>query len=412
MQQWLRSSLMLVIGFMATPGLAADIPIAASKLSLIARYKHYVVLDEIQFVARDPAVMKGSGVDPNQIGVTFDVEYGKWHGKGQWIVPNGSLWSANDATRALFFDLDAGEFNHQVRKTVIKPGRSLKLIAWSFDFQQIRPDVVGPPNGPVYTAYCVTNGAETSCHCTEFPTCTYAHTGGYLHELARVRCKPGVGDPTCRAKCSNVVDQGATMLDACSHLEWEKKDTAIDSGVDAANPHDVDNTYSWAGRCSLDASVLCQPTPASAALCAAQTGGAMGCAECGPGQGTCDASVGGGVTTVWGWLDGLNASGFGGHGDWRLPTDGTGAVAVSSADGTPAELKSLADQRCSGDWCAGAALGPSKYGDGYWTSTGDGDRAVTNFVGGSGVPAVVWVDQAGYRSKDGATGVRAVRSVP
>src|SRR5262249_52173448 len=151
----------------------------------------------------------------------------------------------------------------------------------------------------------------------------------------------------------------------------------------AANPHDVDNTYSWAGRCSLDASVLCQPSSAAAAFCASQTDGAVGCAECDPGQGTCDATVGGGVTTVWDWVAGLNAAGFGGHSDWRVPTDGTGQAVGSPTDGTPAELKSLADHRClpPSEWCAGDALGPSvlAFGYGYWTSTGAGDFAVANF---------------------------------
>jgi hypothetical protein len=421
MQQRLRFLPMLVpmVAAMATAASAVDIPVAASKLNLLARYRNYVVRDVIELAARDHAVTKGGGTDPFQISVTFDVAYGKWHGKGQWNAPRGARWSANDSTRALYFDPDPGSGSRAVRKAVIRPNSSLGFTAWSFDFQEIHPDGVGAPNGPVYTSYCVTNGAETNCHCTEFPTCTYFHSLHVPNEVGKVRCKRGIGDPTCRAKCSDPVDQGATMVDGCSHLEWEKKDTAIDSGTDPTNPHDVDNTYAWAGRCSLDAT-LCQPTPAAAALCAAQTGGALGCAACGPGAGTCDATVGGGITTVWDWLDGLNASGFGGHGDWRLPTDGTGSVNGSPVDaapldGTPAELKSLADHRCNSLWCASAALGPSKYGFGYWTSTSTaaGDRAAVDLVGGSEVPTVVWVDAfVEPTPKDQAIGVRAVRSAP
>jgi hypothetical protein len=408
MQRRLRAWFTAILGVIGAPALAADIPVAASKLSILQKYSHYTSWDEVQFNASDPAVTKGAGTDPNDISVRFDVEYGKWHGKGEWLAPAGVGygWLVNDPVRAKFFDPDAGEVGHDMRKVLIRANKSLKLTAWTFGIAPwgaIDPSNVGSPNGPVYTAYCVTNGAETNCHCTEFAMCTWTHSGGYLTEVGRVRCKGGVGDPTCRAKaCSNLVDQGVTMLDGCSSLEWEKKDTAVGSGVDASNPHDVDNTYSWAGRCSLDATVLCQPTTAAAALCEAQTGGALGCAECGPGDGSCDAAIDGAITTVWDWLDGLNAAGFGGHTDWRLPTD-----ASHLTGGAPAELKSLADHVCYGDWCTPTALGPSRFE--YWTSTSnDDDFAITNYVGEH-------VDVAGRGSPSkasGLTGVRAVRSAP
>jgi uncharacterized protein DUF1566 len=41
------------------------------------------------------------------------------------------------------------------------------------------------------------------------------------------------------------IDLGLTVFDAVTRLEWEKKTTTVGSGVNAADPHDVDNTYNW-----------------------------------------------------------------------------------------------------------------------------------------------------------------------
>lgn len=294
----------------------------------------------------------------------------------------------------------------------IKSGQRRKLsspdkgVMW-------RSTALGDPQGPVYTSFCVTNGTERNCHCTEFPTCRWTENSTFANKLT---CIGGVGDPLCRATCSGAVDQGATMLDTCSGLEWEKKDTPVGSGVDAANLHDVDNRYAWVGSCSLDAQVLCQPTSAAAARCA-ETGGAGGCDECGPGQGTCNAALYGAISTVWDWLDGINASGFAGHADWRLPIGGFGGF-LSEPEPGPAELRSLADHVCPSSeqkWCAADALGQS---DGtYWTSTTPTDEEERAAVNGDsswaswGVSGVdTWFPQRA--GKIYGLSVRAVRSAP
>jgi len=96
----------------------------------------------------------------------------------------------------------------------------------------------------------------------------------------------------------------------------------VGSGVNAADLDDVDNRYPWAGRCTISTGVLCQPNAAAAATCAAQTGGELGCGECGGGDGTCDVDPGsfGAITTIWDWVEQVNAEGFAGHSDWRIPT--------------------------------------------------------------------------------------------
>ena len=116
------------------------------------------------------------------------------------------------------------------------------------------------------------------------------------------------------------VDNGdGTITDPGTGLMWEKKDDNDTGGI-----HDVDNWYRWAGCCDGDCSPpyedsFCQPNAAAEAACNAQTGGAVGCAECT--VGTCETW---GAQTIWEWIVQVNAeggSGFAGHSDWRLPSE-------------------------------------------------------------------------------------------
>jgi hypothetical protein len=143
---------------------------------------------------------------------------------------------------------------------------------------------------------------------------------------------PGSGNP-----CFSDPGDG-TIHDSCTGLQWEKKDGA----KGAQNPgdlHDVNNVYPWAGTCMhTGTQTLCQPDAASAATCAALADGTaaqpeVGCDECSGGDydastnptgtGPCVFSGSGTttLTTVWVWLDEINAANFAGHDDWRIPSE-------------------------------------------------------------------------------------------
>src|SRR5262249_45810424 len=135
------------------------------------------------------------------------------------------------------------------------------------------------------------------------------------------------------------VDNGdGTITDTQTGLLWEKKDQG--GGL-----HDANARFPWAGICTDDNGVpctgvdceYCQPDAAAASTCSAATGGAMGCAPCG-GTATCKPING--LTTVWQWLNQLNAAGFAGHGDWRIPTVGR--------DGGAVQLETIVDTSVSG----------------------------------------------------------------
>jgi uncharacterized protein DUF1566 len=124
------------------------------------------------------------------------------------------------------------------------------------------------------------------------------------------------------------VDNGdGTVTDTQTQLTWEKK------GQPGAL-HVVSGMYVWAGSCNENLGLPCQPDADAAATCSAATGGAVGCATC---EGICDTL---GSSTVWQWLNQLNAARFAGYSDWRIPTVGH--------DGGAAELETIIDLTAPG----------------------------------------------------------------
>ena len=172
-----------------------------------------------------------------------------------------------------------------------------------------------------------------------------------------------------------------TILDSCTGLQWEKKTTAVGSGANAADLHDVDNLYSWVGCCDGNCFApngqWCQPNAAAAATCTAQaSGGTNGCSVCA--SGTCDPDPFdlGTITTVWDWVNQVNAANFAGHSDWRLPSEEacnscwSGPPTYTCGSCTPHELETilLAPFLCGHAPCIDSIFGPTRQ-DHYWSAS-------------------------------------------
>ena len=195
------------------------------------------------------------------------------------------------------------------------------------------------------------------------------------------------------------VDQGdGTIRDTCTTLQWEMKENA--SGL-----HDVGGRYSWAGCCGGDCSTsanLCQPDAAAAATCAAEApAGVPGCSVCA--AGTCDVDPNGlgASTTVFDWVNQVNASSYAGYDDWRLAVDfGPGDLRD--------ELRGILLEQFPSDCpspCIDPIFGPTDEWA-YWTSTGTavGTAWYVIFEGGAGNAGFT-----GTTSMQSAFAVRAVR---
>jgi hypothetical protein len=155
-----------------------------------------------------------------------------------------------------------------------------------------------------------------------------------------------------------------TIRDNCTGLQWEKKQTV-------PGPHDVNNRYVWAGCCGDGCQTMCQPNAAAAATCVAMAEhNTDGCGTQCPDGGGCYVERGGlAITTIFDWINQLNAENFAGHSDWRVPTE-----AGFNPSGSR-ELESIVRSPCGGVPCIDPIFGPT-IGTGYWSRTGDVNRSV------------------------------------
>lgn len=412
----------------AAAAAAADVPVAPKKL-LVLDKTAATGAAKVLFLAKDRAITKGDGTDVEQIGIRLDLRWADGSAGGAFTIPPGTAngWVTNRPGLAKFVNPDAPDGPTQAKVALVKPGKLLKLVGKGLGDEPL--DLLGAaaPAGGVYTTWCVANGGEEFCHCSELQGCVYkpvAHGAG-----AKLVCRKGSANETCRdgdgccppgcapaddddcgpATC--LTDLGLTVRDDCAGLEWEKKETVPGSGADAANPHDVDNAYAWVGVCSVSDAV-CQPTAAAESACRAQTPSALwasgGCNQCPAGEGTCAVSafsaVFGATTTIWDFVGQLNDAAFAGHADWRLPTT---AGSTLQPTGEPAEIESLVDPTagaCGGGSgpCIAPVFGPTADLF-YWASSTDPADAGTGFIFALGP------GDAGPALKEFVAYVRAVR---
>jgi hypothetical protein len=325
----------------------------------------------------------------------------------------------------------------------------------------ITATVSGAGSGTVnYTFYCdrsdpeatVTAGwdykVDASTDSVKQASCRYTAAGVYTPKvvvergntfpaearaLVQVQCPQT--DPTCCAGCpvstttstmitvsttststtSTTLQSGCfqdggdgTVYDTCAHLQWEKKRLVYDV-------HNVYDHYSWAGCCDSDCTALanfCQPNAAAAATCLGHSdGGTVGCSTCS--SGTCNVDVynRGALTTVWDWLNLLNAGSFAGHVDWRLPSQAGSNLGADHRK----ELETILTSVCTGTLgcstcsvCIDPVFGPTRP-ESYWTASSD---AIHNSPTSAWYVNFAGVNDYNYILKGAALSVRAVRDSP
>ena len=84
----------LVMSVMIGPARATDIPITGRKLIVVDK-TGAASSDMVVFVAKDTAIMKGTGTDPAQIEARLEVAYDS--AAGAFIVPQGPNWFVNSS---------------------------------------------------------------------------------------------------------------------------------------------------------------------------------------------------------------------------------------------------------------------------------------------------------------------------
>jgi len=181
----------------------------------------------------------------------------------------------------------------------------------------------------------------------DLPCTTASETAGTVNLVGLLKT------PTCAEGTSangRFIDFGLVVLDTQTNLIWEKKITAVGSGQNLADLHDVDNTYTW-----------CVATGNSTGFCA------------------------GNATS---WIGQVNAEVFAGFSNWRVATRDELLGIVDCSAGAP---------------CIDPIFGPTQAAL-YWSSTevGFSNAWLVNFFNG--------LASTGFKSFEFP--VRAVRAGP
>jgi hypothetical protein len=180
---------------------AADVPVVPKKLIVVDKLSA-ASKAKLVYVSKDQAagITKGAGTDVAQIDVRFDVAYDGASVAGSFTLPAGasdgtSGWLVNKHTVAKYVNKDAPGGPTQAKVAVVKPGKLLKLVGKGLGDETFDILAAGAPGGSVRTRYCVTNGGDENCHCSEFTGCAYKLIAGDTG--AKLVCKTGTGDATC-----------------------------------------------------------------------------------------------------------------------------------------------------------------------------------------------------------------------
>lgn len=202
-----RLSLALASLLTAGPALAATVPVTATKLIVVDKTTAVGKAKSV-FVSKDAGATKGPGSNVDTIAVRLDVTYDS--ASGAFIVPPGASdgtggWLVNKDAVAKFVNKEAPGGITGAKVSVIKPGKLLKLVGQNLGDEPLDLFADEAPDGSVFTAYTVTNGADVNAHCSEFPagTCSFkVIAGGTGRKLV---CKGGSPDPTCAAGQTNTM---------------------------------------------------------------------------------------------------------------------------------------------------------------------------------------------------------------
>lgn len=172
---------------------AVDIPITPTKLVVVDKLAT-ASKAKVVFVAKDPAVTKGTGTDVADIAaeldLTYDAESGVF-GIGYGASDGTRGWKVNKETVAKFVDKDAPAVQ-DTKVVVVKPGKILKLVAKGLGEEPFDVLAAGAPTGSVHAQLSVWNGGEEYRHCAMFTGCAYKLIAGGTG--AKLVCKNGAPD--------------------------------------------------------------------------------------------------------------------------------------------------------------------------------------------------------------------------
>jgi hypothetical protein len=173
-------------GFAVSSAMAVDIPITPLKQIVVNKTTGAKAI----FVAKDPAVTKGSGTDATMISSQLDIS--GTTAPGSFVNPQGASWLVNKSTVGKYVNKPAPS-GGATKVSVIKPAKLIKNVGKSLGDSPL--SIAAAPAGEVHAVYTVVNGGSSFRHCGKFTSCSWKLIAGDTGQ--KMVCK-GTGAPdTC-----------------------------------------------------------------------------------------------------------------------------------------------------------------------------------------------------------------------
>jgi hypothetical protein len=210
-----------IVGLASLLGIVASAAVAdagATKLVIVSRPARSSV--HIKYASSDPPAgfPIGPGAGPANASATFLIESGQ--SRAKWTLPAGAAsvggpgWTVNDAHRALYRNRTAPAGPTGVDRALVIYGLKLKIDAKS-EHDAWDPAPLPSSSDQATVGVTVTNGSDTTNHCTKFPTGSCIRTSLDSGTGTKVVCTHGIADPSCTAipVCGNGIREQGEQCD-------------------------------------------------------------------------------------------------------------------------------------------------------------------------------------------------------
>lgn len=153
---------------------------------------------QVTFATKDVAVTNGPAADVEGLRARLHLQYADGAPAGAFIVPPGtsSGWKQHDPSTTRYRNTGAPGGPTELASVLLRPGRLLTAKGAGRGDVPFALADAGPPESGVFVSFEITENGVTTRLCSVLSDCVYRTFDG---AGAKLVCRDGVADPTCRA---------------------------------------------------------------------------------------------------------------------------------------------------------------------------------------------------------------------